>query len=365
MKKTFKVLSLILAMAMLVFAFTACSSNDSDKDANAEFDYSSGLDENGHFKDINALDYVTLPEDYASITVPQADRTVTNDEVLSQIDSYLNQYTTVEQVTNRSVKNGDTINMDFEGKIDGVAFDGGTASSQKAVIGTSTYIEGFLEQIVGHTPGETFDINVTFPEVYENNPDLAGKDAVFTITLNYIEEEVVPTLNDAFVSEHFATSEGWNNVADMRAGIKALLEKSKVTEFVENYMMQNSTVSEIPQSVRDYEVALLEKQYEATAQSYGMEFSDFLNQAFGVSSFDELSEQLGDTIDESAKYSLMIQAVAEDANIEITEDTLKSYFKSNFFNEDYSPYVEKYGEPYVKMAVLNDNVVDYLTDNAK
>ena len=99
------------------------------------------------------------------------------------------------------------MNIDYSGSIDGEKFDGGTASSQSVQAGSAQFIDDFLTQIIGHTPGETFDVEVTFPDPYENNPDLAGKDAVFEVTINYIEgEDVTPEFSDDFVKENLTAA---------------------------------------------------------------------------------------------------------------------------------------------------------------
>lgn len=127
------------------------------------FTYSDGLDENGYWDGVRALDYVTLPEDYASISLKKSDIEPTAEEVQSQIDNLLSQNTTTQQVTDRAAADGDTVNIDYAGTVDGVAFTGGTYSGYSLTLGSGTFIDGFEDQIIGHTPGETFDVNVTFP----------------------------------------------------------------------------------------------------------------------------------------------------------------------------------------------------------
>ena len=120
------------------------------------FAYSDGLDENGYWSGIRALDYVTLPEDYASIPLKKADIEPTEEEVQSQIDSLLSQNTTTQQITDRAAADGDTVNIDYVGTVDGVAFTGGTYSGYSLTLGSGSFIDGFEDQIVGHKPCETF-----------------------------------------------------------------------------------------------------------------------------------------------------------------------------------------------------------------
>ena len=138
------------------------------------FAYSDGLDENGYWSGIRALDYVTLPEDYASISLKKADIEPTEEDVQSQIDSLLSQNTTTQQITDRAAADGDTVNIDYVGTVDGVAFTGGTYSGYSLTLGSGSFIDGFEDQIVGHKPGETFDVNVTFPDGYSDSTDAEG-----------------------------------------------------------------------------------------------------------------------------------------------------------------------------------------------
>ncbi len=160
------------------------------------FSYSSGLDENGYWEGVKALDYVTLPENFASLTFKRSEIEPTEEELQSEIDSLLSDHSTEKQVTDRAAADGDTVNIDYAGSVDGVAFSGGTYSGYSLTLGSGTFIDGFEDQIVGHTPGETFDVTVTFPEGYSDSTDsegntvvLSGKKAVFSVTLKLHQRE--------------------------------------------------------------------------------------------------------------------------------------------------------------------------------
>lgn len=167
------------------------------------FDYSDGLDENGYWSGIKALDYVTLPEDFGSIALKENDLTPTEDELQQQVDNLLNQYTSSQPVTGRAAQSGDVANIDYTGTVDGVAFTGGTATGYDLTLGSGSFIDGFEDQIIGHNVGDTFDVTVTFPDGYGDSTDaegntitLSGKEAVFSVTLNSISESVTPELTD-------------------------------------------------------------------------------------------------------------------------------------------------------------------------
>ena len=120
---------------------------------------------------MKALDYVTLPENFASLTFKRSEIEPTEEEIQSEIDSLLSDHATEKQVTDRAAADGDTVNIDYAGSVDGVAFSGGTYSGYSLTLGSGTFIDGFEDQIVGHTPGETFDVTVTFPEGYSDSTD--------------------------------------------------------------------------------------------------------------------------------------------------------------------------------------------------
>ena len=146
----------------------------------ASFDYSEGLDDNGHWTGIRALDYVTLPEDVSALPLSKADIEPTEAEIQTQIDTLLNQYATTQNITDRAAQSGDTVNIDYSGAVDGVAFTGGTATGYDLTLGSHTFIDGFEDQIIGHNIGDTFDVTVTFPEGYGDSTDAEGN----TITLS-------------------------------------------------------------------------------------------------------------------------------------------------------------------------------------
>ena len=152
----------------------------------ADFNYAQAFDENGYLVGIKASDYVTLPEDYADITLSADLGTVSDASLNSYInENVLSQFATTEQVTDRAAEDGDTVNIDFVGSVDGVEFEGGNTQGKgyDLVLGSGAFIHGFEDQIVGHTPGESFDVQVTFPEDY-GKEELNGKAAVFKTTLN-------------------------------------------------------------------------------------------------------------------------------------------------------------------------------------
>ena len=131
------------------------------------FTYSDGLDANGYRTGITAQDYVTLPDNVAALPIKKADVTPSDSDVQARIDSLLSQYSTTQAVTDRAAQNGDVVNIDYSGTVDGVAFNGGTYQGYDLTLGSGSFITGFEDQIVGHNTGDTFDVTVTFPDGYD------------------------------------------------------------------------------------------------------------------------------------------------------------------------------------------------------
>ena len=340
---------------------TSVYGNASDYDYQ-NFAYSDGLDENGYWSGIRALDYVTLPEDYASIPLKKADIEPTEEDVQSQIDSLLSQNTTTQQITDRAAADGDTVNIDYVGTVDGVAFTGGTYSGYSLTLGSGSFIDGFEDQIVGHKPGETFEVNVTFPDGYSDSTDaegnavvLSNKKAVFSVTLNYISEEILPELTDAWVEENFSSTDGVHTVEDLRAEYQKMLYQNNLNTAVMDYLLANSTFKDLPKEVTDYQVNQCLNYYDTMAQYYGYDLDSFLQAAAGYNSADDLLDAMSDSITEYAREALLYQAVAEAMDIAPTQEQIDTY----------SAYTETYGANYCTMVALMDAVSEALTTGAQ
>ena len=325
------------------------------------FTYSDGLDENGYWTGVKALDVVTLPEDYAAIPLKKADIEPTEDEVQSQIDSLLDQHSTTAEVTGRAAANGDTVTIDYAGTVDGVAFTGGTYSGYSLKLGSGAFIDGFEDQIVGHNVGDTFDVKVTFPEGYSDSTDaegntlvLSGKEAVFSVTLNGISEEVQPELTDAWVDETLGTSNDLHSVEALRAFYQQQLYQTNLQTAVMDYLLQNSTFGDIPKSVLDYQVTQCLNYYYTMGGYYGYELDAFV-QMMGYDNADAMLAALADSIESYAKEALVYQAVAEAMELAPTQEQIDAY----------SAYTDTYGANYCTMVAMMDTVTEALTTGAK
>lgn len=337
----------------------------------ADFSFSDAFDENGYLKGVTATDYVTLPDDYADITISADLGQVSDDDINDYIDSnVLSNFATTNEVKDRAAADGDTVNIDYVGRIDGVAFDGGDTKGSGAdlTLGSGTYIDDFEDQIVGHTPGETFDVTVTFPEDY-GNEDLNGKEAVFETTLNYIKESVTPELTDDWVKENLGESMSLNSVDELKAFVKStMLYDNQASDVYTALHDKASYADELPQTALDYYRDVLLYRIYTNAQKYGTDMNTLLSSGMMGSSYDSVDAYLADandSIKSIAQQALLMQAVAEKTGFKCDTATMNADFGRYYGTTDPSQYVSAYGENYIKMNVLQSDVMQSLIDNVK
>ena len=345
--------------------------DESAYDYLADFNYSDGFDENGYLKGVTAADYVTLPDDYAAITIDAALGEVDEQDVTDYINSnILANFATVNQITDRAAADGDTVNIDYVGTIDGVAFEGGDTQGQGTdlELGSGAYIDGFEEQIVGHTPGETFDVNVTFPEDY-GNADVAGKDAVFSTTLNYISETVLPELTDEWVQANLTDAMGFADVSELNAFVSNQISLSNQSGDVYSALYAKASFAgELPESAVNYYRDVLLFGVRNYAQSYGTTMTSIVNSGLLGAAYDTVEDFITDAesaINAQVQQALLLQAVAEKQGLTCDTDTLNTEFVRQFGMSDPSYLTDVYGENYVKSQLLNALVMQNLVDNVQ
>ena len=364
MKRIKTLLCLSLAVITVLLLLAGCdgrtggeSSDAASKSAEVseiEFYYSESLDENGFWQGVTALDYVEI-FNYEAFSIPSDVHQISDETLTAAIDEIMENYPT--RIKDRAVADGDRVNIDYVGSIDGVPFQGGSSEGMGAFVtaGSTDYIDGFLTQIIGHMPGETFDVNVTFPDPY-NNPDLAGKPAVFVTTINYIAGEGKLELTDAFVLENMS-AKGWTTVEQMKAGMRKELQDQAIQKYIDQFLGTDVNVRSIPDQVLKYQENNLVNSYQMKAKNNGMPLEVYLTFE-DITTVEELLEKYRDNISGSSKYSLAIQAVAEHAGISVSDQDLTE------FAPGYSDYLETYGLPFFKQYALNGKVLRYITEHA-
>lgn len=342
-KKLLGVLAMCLTAAML----TGCGDNA-----------------NTALKDMNVEKYVTLGN-YKGLEVKVANPTVDEAELeATMLEVYQNNITAENGITDRAVAIGDTANIDYVGKKDGVAFDGGTAQGYNLAIGSGQFIDGFEDGLVGVKPGETVDLNLSFPEGY-GNADLAGKAVVFTVTVNYI----MPT---EFEDKAIAAMgiEGVSNEEEYRQYVYDYLynvAEQNYTYTVENAVLEKFMASNVISSVPDFLLKKYEdasrQSMEQTAASYGTDVNTLTNYFYGMNLEEFLAEYCG----EAVKQDLAMQAVANKENLNITDEELDKLLLEDANAAGFTTIEEYIGESSkeeYREYFLYQKVLGYLVENA-
>ena len=335
----------------------------------ADFSFSDAFDENGYLKGVTATDYVTLPDDYADITIDADLGQVSEEDIDNYITSnVLSKFSTTEQVTDRAAADGDTVNIDYVGRIDGVAFDGGDTKGNGAdlTLGSGTYVDNFEEQIVGMNIGDEKDINITFPEDY--TAELAGKDVVFKVKLNGLSMTELPELDDDFVQDvsEFNTVEEYR--ADTRKDMERVMDEQMDAKFRTAIMTKacdNMTV-EIPESMMQEKIDELIRSYAANFGLTDPKMStDDIKKMMGL---DE--EAIDSTIRPAAEYQvkqeLLLNAIVEAENIEVTDEELEDYIKGAAETVGATPeQIRQYfGDEYIRNEFKKEKATKVVIESA-
>ncbi len=346
MKPT-KLITTLLTAALIGCQLFSCGKKDDDY-----MNYSKYLDENGHIKGVKASEIVTLPQ-YKGIEIDPAVFEADPDAVQEQIDGILDGMASYEKITDRAVEDGDTVNIDYVGSVGGVEFEGGSTggAGTEVTIGVTNYIDDFLEQLIGHKPGETFDVNVTFPDNY-GKAELNGKDAVFVTTINHIVGDPL----EPELTVDIAKAYGFETVDELVADVeKFVIENQKAEIFYG--LLEQATCSEIPQAAMDYVIAYDTSVYKYYADMFGVSVDEYMERQVGYKTLKDYLEANKSNHEQMARYYLAAQAIAEAEGIAVTAADLEPA-------EDFASAIAEYGEPYVKQYILFQTLLpQFILDN--
>lgn len=286
---------------------------------------------------------------------------VTDEDVQGSIDMELEGFATYTDVTDRPAQMGDVTNIDFVGKKDGEAFNGGTAEGHELELGSNSFIDGFEEGIVGHNIGETFDLNLTFPKEY-HSADLAGQAVVFTVTLNGIQAKHVPELTDDILSELGTKA---TTVAEYKEQVRKDLEQSnkeeaeaRTTSNLWEALVEQCEVKKYPDGIVDSYVAQLEEEYYYYAYINNMEPAEFIEAAYQM------------PVEELAKLqitkSLAISLIAEKESLTISDKEYEKSLEAYAEQEGYSSAEEcetAKGADGLRQLFLENKVAEFLMES--
>ena len=306
--------------------------------------------------------------EYKGIEVQKADMNVSDADVEEAIRRELEKDSRLVTVEGRAAQDGDTVKIDFDGSVDGRAFDGGKGENYPLLLGSGSFIPGFEEQIVGHNAGDAFDVEVTFPEDYHAK-ELAGKAAVFKTVLHEIQTREVPELNDAF-----ADDKGFDTVDAYREDVRTRLTDAKAKaaaaaneNAVIGKVVENAQI-ELPEPMIETQVEQLIDDYARRMQSQGLQLDQYME--YTGMTMDKLKEQFHPQAERNLKTRLTLEAVVEAENIQVSEEAIEDEIKR--MADQYKIDVEKMHEflsdddkKNISMDLKIQEAVDFLVAEAK
>ena len=377
MKKRAIMISMLLVMALSV---TGCSQKTATKDKDTKTEETAKTDDAEETESDNTEDTsedtpttaelmagidvekcVTLG-DYKGVTVEKTTQSVTDEDVQNEIDNALANYP-VE--VDQAAKEGDTVNIDYVGKIDGEEFDGGSDQGADLKLGSGKFIDGFEDGLIGARKGETRTLNLTFPEDYTQ--DLAGKAVEFTVTVNAVKEPLSePT--DQWVADNI---EGYDNIADYKAGIRSEQEESN-EQTAENQVryaawtqvIDNCTINEYPETLVEVGKKLYEQQVETYAKYAGMELDAYIESSgLTQEEYQSNMEEYGKNV---AAQALVCQAICDKEGFAIGDDdyqkALQDMLTEYGCTED--ELIQTYGQDNVEQSIMLNRVSNLILENA-
>ena len=257
--------------------------------------------------------------EYKGIEIAKPDYTVNEDEVKLRLEEMRNKASRLVDVEGRAIESGDTAVIDFEGFVDGVAFEGGKGEDYSLVIGSNTFIPGFEEQLIGKNKGEEVEVNVEFPAEYHAE-NLAGKPATFKVTVKNVQKKELPELNDEFAAD---TTE-FNTLEELKKDLKAKVEeeaKHRADAEMRNSLVEKiseGTELEVPTAMVETQIdnMLMELNYQLQYQ--GLQLEQLLQMT--GRSIEELRNEKREEATKLVKSSLILEAIAKAENVEVSEE---------------------------------------------
>lgn len=318
-----------------------------------------------YLNDITAADYVTLGN-YIGIEA-SADEPVVED---GMIDIYFSYYVLpqipADEVTGRAIEEGDTVNIDFVGYLDGETFDGGTGLDYDLTIGAHQFIDGFEDGLIGVNVGETVSLNLTFPDPYDSNPDLSGAPVVFEVTVNSIGRKDI----DAYVQT--LGIEDCNTEQDFMDYLYNVFYDDAVQTYnntiestLTNTIMADCTFKEPPAEMVERHVNEIEKAMTAQAEVYGMTLAAFMQTYYGMDETAYKEQFQEEALTEVQQY-IMYQAIADAEGLSATDEQLEEEIDNRvetYGYESEEAYRESTDVEMIREWLMRKNVMEFLKEN--
>ena len=311
---------------------------------------------------------VTLGK-YNGVTVTKIDTSVSDEEIDTEIETQRNANARTITVTDRAVAEGDTAVIDFEGFVDGVAFEGGKGENHPLEIGPHSFIDTFEDQLVGKNTGDEVEVNVTFPEQYQAE-ELAGKPAMFKVKINEIRAKELPELNDEFVQD---VSE-FDTMAEYREDVKKKLQErkenaakgTKEDEAIQKII--DKSKMEIPEAMIDMQAEGMIDEFAQRIAAQGMSFDQYLQ--FSGMTVDKLKEQVRPEALQRIQSSLVLEQIAKEENIEASDEDVDAEIEKmasmyGMKAEDLKNYMGDSEKESMKRDIAVKKAVEFVMANVK
>lgn len=306
--------------------------------------------------------------EYKGLEVEKFDTEVTDEDVDNELKSMQERHAELVVKEEGKAENGDTVVMDFEGFVNGEAFEGGKAENYSLELGSGQFIPGFEENLVGVAAGESKDVEVTFPEEY-HAAELAGKPAVFKVTVHEIKTKELPELNDEFAKD---ADEEVETLAALKEKVKTRLEESKKHEaehFVQDTVVEKASANaeiDLPSVMVDTEIDRMMNEFEQRLQMQGMNLELYFQ--FSGQEESALREQMKEDAEKRVRTNLTLEAIAKAENIEVSDEEVTA--ELNKMAEMYNMTVENIQKALGSLEGLKADLqvkkaVDFIVENSK
>ena len=326
-------------------------------------------------KNLSGIDlkkYVTSIGEYEGLELTGEKLEITDEYLESYVDYMLENSKEPVAVTGRPVQEGDVVNIDYVGKKDGVAFEGGTAQGYDLEIGSGAFIDGFEDGLVGCNIGDTVDLNLTFPDTYHSE-ELAGQQVVFTVTVNAINELIRPELTDEYVKS--LGVEDCQNVEEFYQAVRISLEDSAnatyenelQTQITEKLMEICEFSDEVPEELFTYYREQIYANFENQAASMGMGLTDFVSLYYGMTE-EQFEAEIDTGAANSARQAMACALIAQNEGLMVSDEELNASIEENYANfgfESVEAYMKDGNPEDYRDYLLTTKVLDFLMENAK
>ncbi len=312
-------------------------------------------------------EYVTLPT-YTGIEVDAYLPTDVDAVLEQQVMLARSNYATFAEKKG-AVVNGDQVNIDYAGYMDGVQFEGGTAAGADLTIGSGSFIEGFEAGLIGAMPGDTVTLDIAFPDPYLNNMDYSGKPVQFVVTVNAVYERALPEYNDAFVQEYYGQETVEAFETELRAAIIEQNERNRynyVAQGVWEYLMAETEVISYPET--EYDVLYQESlaYYTAQADEKSVTLNEYVSDTYGLS-VEEFYESLETAVKESMLQEMILYTISRQENITVSDELYAeraAEYVTYYGYPSLEEFEKEYGEDYIRDSILFNLVDEFLVEHA-